>query len=1635
MKKLFRALVRISIILLLLLIIIGAILCMIPGYRQRLVRFYQLQTMKYREINVPRIPEEAVFDWQVSAKGIFHKEKSAIFGMTDGASHNLNDTNLTPAIQVHSLVVMKKGLVEKPWFWPDATMVELLRSTKRDSGYESVMKLSWLDMKKLLAWPEGSHPRNRQPILTYSLYLRDDGVEPWERYYYKVRFVDKWGKTMRESGFCSAISTGTLDSTMTTDANGFTTISWPDIQAGSGEALADPHILVSERTTCFAQFPLKKGSFTFPYKLPFPTAEIEIVFEYPRDIWSMTLGQKKEVNIRDKNISAVKDKEKIRENISRRRKMVADKRINRRNGPANKRVGNTFVNENFRRWRNSISLNPSKSGDAIALHVPYDYYKKLAINPPKSVPDRFDGIKTSLQLPEDWSGLRSFISPGYPRHYAYSFSWNDEEGENISGQASAARPPMPNGLWAVAGDKEVKLSWNPLKWNPKDWETPPVIVLRRFARSDIVVDSGKFNFIMPGEEIFRGPLDCQGYTDRNVKNGEIYFYNLEVHGVLRAKGWHGDCGAFACLIPLKIPMWPGYSGYPVIAEPSLPRPLFATFLTQPNAPPEERSLKSYLMTNLGDVSWIQILERQKAHFLFDEKSLASLSENGFAFKANPILDDIIVRIKSRGRGAAAKCDIWVEDFKNSHKERVVSMPRDHLNLKKAKEELLKYLSEKYANYSQYQPELKKSNLRRLNIAILDFKPVKGESPGDQADKISALLAVSVGESDDFRVVERENIDSAVREMSFSKLNASSCLQLGKLLLADYIVSGFYQIKDDEIIVFPWIIEPKTGLIVKQGAIKKKLENIDDIGDEMIKRLRNIRYSLIHDKKTCEVLQLLDSEASNNNSGQYQFTGSSRKFTPRGMKMNEAKKVAYISPTATKAYLEMGNQYLKKGQKEEALNAFLTGLRYSKEEAQKVNIHQKDRQTHKLQYNPSVFYGSATRLLHSLGRYEEEVNLLKEQLDYVKERRGNIDVILLSIADAYILMKQYDKALETLGKVSKHSYKCGRRFESIGRQDEAMDHYLGSLSKDRYGISPSYAAFVRIIRQCGQEERLRYLEKFIKTSCNSPHQVLIAAKELFKHGHLDKFIKYNAALAAFRIGKFDEGASLFQNLIESYPNTREGINAIGEMGEFLYDSNSGEAAATMLNMLDNLNVDGELAKLAELQKEKLTYLFSKPPTELKRTLSIKKYNDILNKLRPKNNRVFFRDGKGYAYCYDIEKQDVIWSLLINKNESICESSRNTRTQKKLDTHNQYTMLTEGIVIFSDFLGGSLHAVDSETGESVWRYADWLPISQPLIIGGNVLVANAFGDVMELSLSSGRVLRKWRNDAYRESYRHHASPKLTKLTDAILSVNNGLHLFSSYNNGAFRPFEFNVNDFKKLNLSSNSSLDANHGLNGVHNPKKRSSVAPPSVRKSMTVQNQTIDVKKPPATSSQKTFKELSNKNPERHSGDVKIARKISAMPERKKFSILVDALDKFRQKQWLTINKIDDKALLVKKRKECERDLRRKVLGVREILRSADQKSSIPFLIESLPQLDNPCFINNPRRFLGGQYQRYYYNRKKSFIRDDVRRTVHALENLSGQAFGLNKGAWEIWWKQSDESVNESTRMNSGARRGQDTEMR
>jgi len=1283
--------------------------------------------------STPSADDVTLRQWCVEATPIVHKSDAPTIGVPGrnpmwGTQARFDKSGKPlpppkseelPAVQVSAeLELVGKGTA--PSVWPKITAVELLRAASSNGVFAVVRRWDEPDLKSpapLTVLRPGEVIDKKSEIASrHRVTLVDTQAERGAECWYKVRLFHG-RKVIGESGPCSTVALELPAVEARVDADGFPNLSWQTSASYTARFVTGPKLIVAiKRVYELARWDVASGSFKLPVRHLFEKhTDRPILFSIEARIhqtkWDSKRGPQTSVP-------------ELR--LERAVELPPSEQRPADSGPG------IIVSSTARDFYGVH--HRSAPADSGILGV---FWVGTTNTPPRLLERRGATVGTARRVKNKahyrWEHF--YESPGPSERCEYVYEWDHLPTSTAhTARVWAVRSPLPQGLVAAPGEHEVRLAWDKLAFDPKDWIEGPQFVVRRCDETQTTFQDSKLQ-ANPTEEIYRGNAAVTEYADRNVKVGTVYFYTLWVEGVSRAVSWNREVGEYPCNLPVRVRMPTGVSGYPVIALPSRKRPLRVSLLAAENADARINSAQAHFLRALRDVTWIEFVERAAAASLLGEKEVSALATGDSVesedFK-RAMTADVVLRCKPRQVGYRAHLDVWMEDFRNSRRERLLTAPLDDLDLDKTTSALLQEITRSFPSYAGALPPKKASGCALVRvIALAGFLPLS--KSGLAQGGVEDILTVALTTDECLKVVEREKIGRMLQEMGLSRIaDQESALQLGKLLEADAVVTGFYGIEGKQITLSARLVDVGSGNLIKIIDLAGPLQDLSALGKQLALEI-STASKLEKQASDSPLMRWIESR-----------TFTQAESQPEE-KLKEAKTATYLSPETPGHHLQMGEEYKRKQQYEEALASFYNGMTVAEKKE-----------------DPWVFYTAAAEILQILKRPEEEVALWKRAVADREKRKADADAAYLNLARRQFDLKKNEETLASLARIRKQTYESGRVYEQLNRRDEAVRAYAENLvvrewstqwiESDRLG--PGYAALIRLLQGATGDQRAALLRSIADKlgNANHPYQALKATEELLRVSGNDLALLLKTVDLAAQLGDDERAVPVLTKIVEKHPNTVECMRALSRLASIERRRGNAEKSKQHWQTLRKQKVKGHeadtLRSRAEMVLNNPTGGGISQPSMPQASPTVTNDPVRIPSTTPEETGIdtggvtYSVTENGTVLCRDKTSKQAMWSYDLRPRRPYATDSQHELVghwMRNLTMLANSMVLDGGVLLVPNLIDGVLHALDKNSGKRLWAFSDWSPISKPLIVGDRIYVGNSFGDLLELSRRDGQLVR--------------------------------------------------------------------------------------------------------------------------------------------------------------------------------------------------------------------------------------------------------------------------------------------------------
>jgi tetratricopeptide (TPR) repeat protein len=369
------------------------------------------------------------------------------------------------------------------------------------------------------------------------------------------------------------------------------------------------------------------------------------------------------------------------------------------------------------------------------------------------------------------------------------------------------------------------------------------------------------------------------------------------------------------------------------------------------------------------------------------------------------------------------------------------------------------------------------------VVIAGFLPLSPQSQRrlPEGRDLDRLLIAAVSADGSVRVVEREKVSAALKELGLAGgLSAESSLRLGQLLQAEGLVTGFYGVDGEQLLLSARLIDVNSGRLVRTVEVQGALTNLSQIGRQIVEGITNSAMGS-QGRNVGALARWLEAQA----------------YMSSRLGLGRAEAQAYVSPETPAHLFEVGSNYKVKGDLEQALSSLEEGLTVAEK-----------------QEDPWRFYEAIGELLRMLKRPQEEVDLWIRAVSDRQQRRLDADAAYLHLAQAQYTSGRSKEAIDYLQKVKGGSFEKGRLWEQLKLPVKAAKAYAASAANHA-----SYAAMIRLFETVAPEHKAELLKVGVGVfHLKHPYQTIKAVDQLRTLGRADATLQLIGAQAAAAVVK-------------------------------------------------------------------------------------------------------------------------------------------------------------------------------------------------------------------------------------------------------------------------------------------------------------------------------------------------------------------------------------------------------------------------------------------------------------------------------------------------------------------------------------
>ena len=202
------------------------------------------------------------------------------------------------------------------------------------------------------------------------------------------------------------------------------------------------------------------------------------------------------------------------------------------------------------------------------------------------------------------------------------------------------------------------------------------------------------------------------------------------------------------------------------------------------------------------------------------------------------------------------------------------------------------------------------------LAVAPFANLAGNKSHDWIGVgMAEALSTKLGNLPSFQLVERIRLSDAMSEMKLGQsglMDESSATRLGKLISAEQILTGSYQVIGNSIRVDLRIMETETGKVYKTAAANGSLDNIFEVQD----RLASSLLTALGLPLAAEEKELIASKPTASPEAFRLYSQAADTYTPEGRALSDEERIDYLEqsarldPNFTMAYMLLGDIFAR-----------------------------------------------------------------------------------------------------------------------------------------------------------------------------------------------------------------------------------------------------------------------------------------------------------------------------------------------------------------------------------------------------------------------------------------------------------------------------------------------------------------------------------------------------------------------------------------------------------------------------------------------------------------------------------------------------------------------------------------------------
>jgi len=1209
----------------------------------------------------------------------------------DEGNHNV------PAIQVHVQITVSAEEGEEPGLWPGADHLQLVRADLPDGPYREIGQLEFSDFPSIM----GSRNRPGGPgtsRITWRFYIADNAPAEFRPYFYKVRFLSGRKKLLSESGYCSATPLPIPSATGEVDDQGYLTCRWAVAKGLQDDNSLQPLRMVmrSGAGRHLARTRYGDGTITAPAPLPVQKKKnlhwgLSVESRQVLDCWSDSRDQRQ--------VSGPLSIERaIRAPVSPREAPVP-------NGPIQVAVGRAGGAGSS---QGVVGIRVSTGSGSTP-----EWWRGREVVEGAVIDEARIDIRRSQLI---W---RIYPGPaGEVRYTLQKIGVQDTDSPRI--ELSAVRCPIPSGFRARPGDQEVHLSWDTISLRDEDWDVEPrFVLLRRMTTTQRPAGRKEPLF----EQIARLDAGVTSFVDRDVVNDFVYQYVLEIQGISRATSWQHDVGEYPVFIPVRTRSRTWFTGQPIFAQPGAPRSLTVSVLSPASDDVVANAAQANLIRMIDDTPWLELVERSAAGALFEEKRLRNLQDGGGSPDASQPVKvraaDILLHVKPRTVPGGFRLDLWCDILADGTRDRIWSVPYGEIDVQELADAALRRLIGWFPGTDRDVRErdhIACGSIRR--VAITGLRKLSESAP--EAEGIEELLIASLSGQDCLEMIDRAEIVQILRELGTGSASGGDfALQLGHLVNADAILTGFYGMQDGILSLSAQLIETRTGSLVQRIQSAGSADDLDAIG-------RDIADGILAATRP----RILGTD----NPAKRFLEAKIHEDLGEGAEGEGLKAAAVLAPDSPKYYMKLGEAREREGRHAEALSHFYDGMKIGEAKGGAMG-----------------FYEAADRVLRKEERTSERISLWARAVEWFQQSNANVpDEVRLRSARTFRDAGQRDKAILQLQAMKTGSFPQAQFFEELGRADLAVVAYVeaemkgGSYARIGRGHPQPYAALIRLFQ--GTEDpvaREKIFEFLVSREMSQyPFQKLRAYEEFGGTYAVDDETMLEIAVLSEAVRGLDAAEDLYKQVIESAAEPLQRLKAKEALARSYRKAGRLEECDSLLGDLIKAKGSGHqydrIRDGAQMRRRMLQNSGKKPSALDRKARKIGPFEVH------SGDAVFEVGTPCRISRKDPQSGEDLWSCDLWRGKGLIPG----RNPEELHGMSDLELMAVSLVFDGErlyvpgFLNGTIHALNASTGEPEWVYVDWFPVSGPVLSGGMLYASNFRGDGILLDPRNGKVLQTTR-----------------------------------------------------------------------------------------------------------------------------------------------------------------------------------------------------------------------------------------------------------------------------------------------------